>query len=295
MNNMVVSSLRWMAYPLTLIFGVFFYASLTHVGISIAIASFIAVIVCGACIVTALEIFLPYRKEWTPQPDEIKIDLMFMMLVQVGLPKILTIYCTLGLIHLVDMNELYLASTWPQHWPLWLQVLLMMLAADFFRYWLHRAMHTWVPLWSFHAVHHSVTKLYWLNVGRFHPIDKCLQFLFDVIPFIVLGVSQDVVMLYFVIYAINGFFQHSNIDVRLGWLNYIVSGPELHRWHHSKTVKQSNNNYGNNFIVWDLIFGTYFLPCDQAVKTLGVLNPDYPTGFLGQLKAPFIRGMDKPQ
>jgi len=37
------------------------------------------------------------------------------------------------------------------------------------------------------------------------------------------------------------------------------------------------------------------LPCDQAVKTLGVLNPDYPTGFLGQLKAPFIRGMDKPQ
>jgi hypothetical protein len=30
-------------------------------------------------------------------------------------------------------------------------------------------------------------------------------------PFIALGVSQEVVMLYFVVYAINGFFQHSNI------------------------------------------------------------------------------------
>ena len=31
-----------------------------------------------------------------------------------------------------------------------------------------------------------------------------------------LGVREDVLSLYFVWYAVNGFFQHSNVDVRLG-------------------------------------------------------------------------------
>lgn len=295
MNSLVKITLRWSAYPLTLLCGILFYYSLIHSGISLAVASFSTAIICGLGIVTVLEILLPYRKEWAPKGFEINTDLIFMLFVQVGIPKILTLYFTLGLVTLFDTNEWYLAQVWPQSWPVWMQMLLLMVTADFFRYWLHRAMHTWIPLWQLHAVHHSVTKLYWLNVGRFHPFDKCLQFIFDVLPFIILGVSQEVVTLYFVIYAINGFFQHSNIDIRLGWLNYIVSGPELHRWHHSRTVKQSNNNYGNNLIVWDLIFGTYFFPGDTSVKALGLLNPDYPTSFLGQLKAPFIKGMDKPK
>ena len=141
-------------------------------------------------------------------------------------------------------------------------------------------------------MHHSVSKLYWVNVGRFHPLDKSLQFVCDALPFMLLGLSQEVLTLYFVVYSIKGFFQHSNVDVKLGWFNYLISGPELHRWHHSRTVRESNTNYGNNFIIWDILFGTFYWPDDREVSDLGLLNPVYPTGFVEQMKAPFVPGIE---
>ena len=112
-------------------------------------------------------------------------------------------------------------------------------------------------------------------------------------PFIILGISEKVLALYFIFYAINGFFQHCNIKIHLGPLNYIISGPELHRWHHSMRIKQSNNNYGNNLIIWDLLFGTWYLPRSKQVDQLGLINRNYPMGFIKQLKSPFISGLDK--
>ncbi|MDR4481095.1 MAG: sterol desaturase family protein [Nitrospira sp.] len=159
-------------------------------------------------------------------------------------------------------------------------------------YWLHRISHEWEPLWRFHAVHHFPQRLYTLNVGRFHPIDKSLQFMFDTLPFIALGV-HEVLSLYFVWYAVNGFFQHSNVNVRLGWLNYVVSGPELHRWHHSMLKEESNHNYGNHLIVWDVVFGSRYLPADREVGMLGLMNRRYSDGFVAQMTAPFTPGLDK--
>ena len=61
---------------------------------------------------------------------------------------------------------------WPHGWPLGAQMVAMVLAVDFMRYWLHRACHTYAPLWRLHEVHHSPDILYTLNVGRFHPLEK---------------------------------------------------------------------------------------------------------------------------
>ena len=169
----------------------------------------------------------------------------------------------------------------------------MMVIADGLRYWLHRLAHEWEPLWRFHAVHHSPHKLYWFNVGRFHPIDKGLQIYLDTIPFVLVGVGGAVLGLYIVCYAINGFFQHCNIDLRLGPLNYLISGPELHRWHHSMVKHESNRNYGNNLIIWDLLFGSWYLPIEREVQDLGLVNRAYPTAFLEQLRVPYISGADK--
>jgi sterol desaturase/sphingolipid hydroxylase (fatty acid hydroxylase superfamily) len=188
--------------------------------------------------------------------------------------------------------DLAILGVWPDGLPLAVQVILMLLVAELGRYWLHVAAHN-TGLWRLHAVHHSVQKLYWLNVGRFHPLEKGLQFLFDALPFIVLGVGEEVLALYFVFYAVNGFFQHSNVDARYGVLNYVISSGELHRWHHSKLIEESNHNYGNNLIVWDLLFGTWYLPKDRRVGELGLLNRRYPMSFLEQLKAPLKAGLDK--
>ncbi len=39
----------------------------------------------------------------------------------------------------------------PDDWPVVLQVTLMLLAADFLRYWLHVTAHRYEPLWRLHA------------------------------------------------------------------------------------------------------------------------------------------------
>lgn len=282
----------WIIYPGVMMAVILAYYGLRALGVNPVMSSYAGGLL-AAILITVAEILLPYRPAWRPKRHDIIHDSLFLILIQVALPKALTLLAAIGVQHWVMRNGILLEGWWPLHYPVWIQMLLMMLVADFLRYWLHRAFHTYHRIWPLHAVHHSVQKLYWLNVGRFHPLDKALQFLADVLPFIFLGVPQDVLTLYFVIYSVKGFFQHSNVDVRLGWLNYFISGPELHRWHHSKIIRESNSNYGNNVSVWDWMFGTFHYPKKREVGDLGLFNRQYPMGFLSQMRAPFIRGLDK--
>ena len=108
-----------------------------------------------------------------------------------------------------------------------------------------------------------------------------------------LGVSEEVIAIHFVLYTLNAFFQHSNINLRYGWLNYIVNSSEHHRWHHSRDAKESNNNYGNIIILWDLIFGSFYLPSGRSVNELGLINKNYPLDFVRQLVSPLYNKYDK--
>ena len=137
----------------------------------------------------------------------------------------------------------------------------MLVCAELLRYWLHRLAHTWPLPWRLHAVHHSPEKLYWLNVGRFHPLEKAFQFVLDALPFMLLGVREQVISLYFVFYSMNGFFRHSNIRLRYGALNYLISAAELHRWHHSR------------------------------ISAIGLRNRDHPKSFAAQMRTPFLPGI----
>ena len=287
--NMVV---RYGAYPFVLAFSLaLHYLILKNHG-GLLLATYLPLFV-GALMVTGLEWHFSYRQQWRAHIEAVVQDFVYMALIQGLFPKLLVYFVMLTLLQVWQSDHRILGEWWPSHWPVPLQMLFMMVVADGFRYWLHRWAHEWEPLWRLHAVHHSPHKLYWLNVGRFHPLDKGLQVFLDTLPFLLLGVGEDVLGLYVVCYAINGFFQHCNIDLRFGMLNYVISGPELHRWHHSMLTHESNHNYGNNLIIWDLVFGTWYLPKERDVQELGLLNREYPSGFLKQMKAPFFPGADK--
>ncbi len=283
--------LPWVAYPGAMAMAFAIQAALLSAGIPIVASAYVAV-VFGAGAVTLLEFVIPYDRSWHPNRNDVKNDLLFMVAVQMVLPQVLTLFFGITLLRYLQTLNLPLTQLWPSQLPLTVQVTLMLFVAELFRYWLHVAAHN-TQLWRLHAVHHSPKKLYWLNVGRFHPAEKSLQYLLDVLPFIAVGVGEQVLALYFIFYAVNGFFQHSNVDARYGILNYVVSGAELHRWHHSKLIHESNRNYGNNLIVWDLVFGSWFLPQDRRVGDLGLLNRHYPADFIGQLTAPLTPGLDK--
>lgn len=248
-----------------------------------------AVVAVGYMCIAVHEAYLPERREWRPARGELLTDLLHLALIQVLLPRLLSLAAVLALAHAAAIQDWGLRRLWPHEWSPWAQLVLLTLLAEFPRYWLHRLSHSIDWLWRFHAVHHAPQILYSVNVGRFHPIDKGLQFLVEVLPFIVLGVAPEVLTVYFVFYAVTGFYQHANCRVRLGPLNWIVAGPELHRWHHSLHLAEARSNYGNKLIVWDALFRTRFLPRDRRVSELGVSDATYPTRFLGQMAAPFRR------
>ena len=287
MNAVVKRALPWIAYPLVLLLAVSGHLVFRQADFALPLSTYLPVLL-AALLVAGLELFIPNQTSWKPEVRDIRNDALFMLLIQVLLPRLLGFLLVISLIDPLHSMGLIITGYWPHDWSPGAQVVLMLVVAEFFRYWLHRFAHTNPLLWRLHAVHHSPEKLYWLNVGRFHPLDKALQFLLDALPFMLLGVSENVIALYFVLYSINGFFQHSNIRLRYGPLNYLISTAELHRWHHSRLSEESNNNYGNNLIIWDLLFGTWFLPGDRDIHELGLKNRQYPQRFTDQMKTPFI-------
>ncbi|MGH9223824.1 MAG: sterol desaturase family protein [Acidimicrobiales bacterium] len=243
-------------------------------------------ILLAAILITVAERRVPYRAAWTPDRGAVTTDMAFMAVVQMIIPAFAAIAFALCASAFAS-SVWEVRPLWPHRLPGVVQVALVLIVADFLRYWQHRAMHRNATLWRLHAVHHSPDRLYWLNVGRFHPLEEVLQSLVETLPFVILGVDARILAGYYVFYAVNGFFQHSNCDVRLGPLNQLIAGPELHRWHHAAEIRDANHNYGNKLIIWDTLFGTRYLPSDREVGELGNGKPAYPTTFVGQVAAPF--------
>ena len=278
----------WVIYPATMTGAYALFAGLQAAGAPLVASTYVPILVTAA-VVTGFERVLPYRRAWQPPGGEVATDLVFMVVVQLAMPPLVSLIFTLALVEPARALQLPVQQWWPHAWPVWAQAVLMVLSVDFLRYWLHRAAHETDTLWRLHAVHHSVEQLYWLNTGRFHPLEKAFQMALDSLPFVLMGVEPRVLALYYLSYATNGFFQHCNIALRYGVLNYVVGSAETHRWHHSRQPREANANYGNTVIVWDLLFGTWFLPAGREVAELGLEEPEYPRSFLRLLLAPFRR------
>ena len=180
------------------------------------------------------------------------------------------------------------SSLWPAGWPLFLQLALALVIVEFFQYWVHRLQHEQDWLWRFHATHHSAPRLYWLNAARFHFVDTTLLNFFYVVPLVALGAPEPVFVLWVIASSVHGICQHANMKVRCGPLNWIFSMAELHRWHHSRLVRESNTNYGQTLILWDVVFGTRFLPADREPPAdIGIADlAAFPMTWWAQLWSP---------
>jgi sterol desaturase/sphingolipid hydroxylase (fatty acid hydroxylase superfamily) len=276
--------LQYLWYPAIFVAAIAAYGLLLQAGTAPVIAAYVPVSLT-ALTIFALEQVLPANPAWRASKADIQVDAAFMAVVQVALPRFLGALSLLTIAHWMHAHAP--SKAWPHSWPLALQVLLMVLVVDLLRYVLHRACHRYPLLWRLHKVHHSPEILYALNVGRFHPIEKALHFMLDTLPFLILGVAPEVIAGSFLLYSVNGFFQHSNLRLRYGWLNYLVGSAETHRWHHARDPKIASCNFSNTTIVWDLVFGTWYLPAQENVTDIGVEDRAYPKGFLAQMAAPF--------
>ena len=242
-----------------------------------------------AITVAVLEQVLPYREDWRHSKDDIATDAAHGLL---SLP-ISTLAQPLAALVIVPVATWLAAHTgggiWPGHWPLWGQYALALVVGELATYWVHRLQHETDLLWRFHSIHHSVPRLYWLNALRFHPVDFALNGVAATAILVPLGVTPEATALFLLGQSVHGYFQHANLQMRLGPLNWIFSMAELHRWHHSPRVEEMNHNYGQTMIVWDIVFGTRWLPADREPDGVTGIDdlPGFPMTWWRQILAPF--------
>ena len=272
---------------------------LMHTGMSPALA-IIGPQFSAFAIVAVFEHIYPYHTSWNQTRADVSVDarhaISIAILIAVITPPVVAIGVAVG----GWLSDQFGMGLWPTEWPLLFQIVLVLIIGEFPGYWVHRLEHQWEGLWRFHAVHHSAPRLYWLNAGRFHPIDSFLTFAPSYLLLVMLG-SGEVMLSYFgLITAIHGIFQHANVQLRLGPLNWFFIMAELHRWHHSRTVFEANHNYGQTISVWDWIFGTRYLPSDrEPPEDIGIADlPGFPMTWWAQITSPFrwqrIKQASKP-
>jgi len=258
-------------------------------GMSFDVILWVASVVT-AMIVAICERINPAHELWNKARGDVGTDAIHAV-VSIGLvPKLMELLLSVTALRLaVFASESFGANLWPQSWGIIPQLLLAMVISQFGEYWAHRSLHEVPLLWRLHATHHSPRRLYWLNAARFHPIDAACLYLIAIAPLILLGASKEILLLVSVWVSVHGLFQHCNIHLRLGWLNYIFSMAELHRWHHSLVLEEANSNYGNNIIFWDLVFRTFHHPKDRdASSEIGLSDLEaFPTDYVGQTLSPF--------
>jgi sterol desaturase/sphingolipid hydroxylase (fatty acid hydroxylase superfamily) len=179
---------------------------------------------------------------------------------------------------------------WPSGWPLWGELLFAVIVADLGITLCHYASHRVEWLWRFHAPHHSVTRMYGFNGLIKHPVHQALETAAGTTPLVLLGMPLEVGLLLGFAITVQLLLQHSNADMRIGPLRYVLALAPLHRFHHQRWAGIGDVNFGLFTNLWDYLLGTAaYEPAKRFTSAdLGIgKQPDYPVGYFAQLAAPF--------
>ena len=223
-----------------------------------------------------LEQLVPYEKRWAMTWRSFLDDTKY-LIINGGTLGLFSAF--LALFAITISGDL----TGPaSNWPFWLQLSAILIGFEIVQYSIHRVQHEMKGrfgsfMWRTHVAHHLPERLYIAMHVAGHPINAILtQGAAIIVPIWLMGYDQSVVTLFLMINTMHGLISHFNVDMRMGWVNYIFVGPELHRYHHSANLDESKN-YGATISLLDQIFGTFVYNPGTPPARLGVHKPDaYP-------------------
>ncbi|ODV16583.1 MAG: hypothetical protein BGP24_10100 [Lysobacterales bacterium 69-70] len=180
------------------------------------------------------------------------------------------------------------AIAWPATWPVWVQCLFAGAILDLGLYTMHRVSHRFAWAWRLHAIHHSAERLYWLNGERRHPLSALLMAGPGLLVVVALGAPALIVSVWLAILSVHLAFQHANLDYSVGTLRRWLGTAELHRWHHKREYENAQVNFGEFWLVWDRVFGTFLdRPGDVGAGDVGLREDTVPAAYGAQLRWPF--------
>lgn len=170
--------------------------------------------------------------------------------------------------------------------PIWKQGLIAIVVGDFFGYWVHRLNHS-RQLWDYHAIHHSAEVMDWLTAVRIHPVNDMIAKVAQASPVLLLGLSPLSAELYVPFLSAYVALIHANISWTYGPFRYWFASPAFHRWHHTREKEGHGKNFAGLFPIFDVIFGTFYMPKGQQPRNFGLDGAFMPDSFKAQMLYPF--------
>ena len=175
-------------------------------------------------------------------------------------------------------------------WPIFAQLFLMFILADFIQWNVHRWLHKYPFLWQFHKLHHSVKEMGFAAHLRFHWMETIVYKSVQYIPLAMIGFGIDDFFIIHIIAIAVGHLNHANVSWDYGPLKYILNNPKMHIWHHAKKMPDEHPtgmNFGLTLSIWDYIFKTAYIPNEGRDIELGFPGDDkYPQDFVHQVVYP---------
>ena len=156
--------------------------------------------------------------------------------------------------------------------PLWMQVAVAFLVSELILYAWHRAQHeSGIDfLWRLHAFHHRAPRMMSVTGGRASLADLLMNVVSTGV-IVLVGVDPDALVICLFQSMLLGSLHHSDLDIRLGWFNWVMPGPQQHHIHHSIDPKRALN-YATNLAVLDQLFGTASPLTQPGREVLGIVG-----------------------
>lgn len=146
-------------------------------------------------------------------------------------------------------------------------------ALDFAGYWVHRLQHVTNFFWNGHIVHHS-SEEFNLACALRQSISAIVKtFAIFLLPAAILGVPEIVVATVAPLHLFAQFWYHTQHINKMGFLEKIIVTPSHHRVHHAINPQYIDKNYGQIFIFWDKLFGTYQEELPDVPPVYGITRP----------------------
>ncbi len=202
----------------------------------------------------------------------------FVSNVSIGIAeRLLNLFIAASFYELFDyIYRHYALLNIPNAWWIWL---ILILATDFIWYWYHRLGHEVNFFWAAHIVHHQSEEFNLSVAARITTFQALIRNVFwCLLPF--LGFNPVMVVTILTVHGTYSFFTHTQMIGKLGWLEHILITPSLHGIHHASDEKYLDKNYGDVFVFWDKIFGTF--QSEEEPPKYGLTHPIASYSFLWQ-------------
>ncbi len=240
-----------------------------------------------------LELMRAYRHPTVSKAARWRTNLTI-ILANTVLTSLIFASATAAITYEASLHESGLLNQFPL--PLWLRVLITVIAMDFVIYFWHYVNHTSPFLWRFHRVHHSDMNMDVSTSSRFHVGELAGGALIKISMIKLLGIDIVSLVIFETLLVASAQFHHSSFRIPPSFEKVFIAvgvPPSMHRIHHSVVITERNSNYGTIFSWWDRMFGTFRLdvPQERIVTGVGAYRKPEELSFFRLMLMPFRKAV----